>query len=84
MRCPPCKTEELAPWTQQQLCGLLRLHLDLPAEAHGTLMNYHLPETETVPTILVLASFCEPGQAGGLALQSLVRLPVLLARPGAP
>ena len=84
MRCPPWKIEELTPWTQQHLCGLLRLHLGLPAEAHETQMSSYLPETETVPTILVMASFCEIGQAGEVALQSLVRLQVVLAKPGAP
>ena len=66
-RCPPWQDEELTLWTQQQLCGLLRLHLGLAAQAHGTQMTSHLPETETVPAILVLASVCEPGQAGVLA-----------------
>ena len=83
MRCPPWKMELFAQWTQQQLCGLLRLHPYAPVEAHGKHITSHPPGTETVPTNLVLGKFCEPGHADEVRFQSMARLQVVLAKHGA-
>ena len=83
MRCPPWKMELFAQWTQQQLCGLLRLHPYAPVEAHGKHTTSHPLKTETVPTNLVLGKFCEPGHADEVRFQSMARLQVVLAKHGA-